>query len=118
MALVPSSAEYVNAIGFALNNNVSLSLEIGATSAVQISLIMVPVLVAFSAVVHQGRAEDSMTLLFTPLSLFAIIMSVVIVNYISIEGVANYFKGAVLVACYCLFITAFYFLSLETGVAH
>ena len=55
-----------------------------------------------------------MTLLFNPFSFFAIIMSVVIVNYISIEGIANYFKGAVLVSCYLLFITAFYFLSLNT----
>ena len=58
--------------------------------------------------------EDSLTLLFNPFSFFAIIMSVVIVNYISIEGIANYFKGAVLVSCYLFFITAFYFLSLNT----
>ena len=30
--------QYVNAIGFALNNNVALSLEIGATSAVQVRI--------------------------------------------------------------------------------
>jgi len=114
MALVPSSAEYVNAIQFALHNNVALSIEIGATSAVQIALIMVPVLVGFSAIVHQGAAADSMILVFPTFSFFAIIMSVIIVNYLSIEGIANYFKGAVLVSCYVLFIIAFYYLSLPS----
>eukprot|EP01087_Luapelamoeba_hula_P004218 TRINITY_DN1415_c0_g1_i1.p1 TRINITY_DN1415_c0_g1~~TRINITY_DN1415_c0_g1_i1.p1 ORF type:complete len:814 (+),score=122.03 TRINITY_DN1415_c0_g1_i1:218-2659(+) len=117
MALVPSSAEYVNAIGFALHNNVALSLEIGATSAVQISLIMTPVLVVFSAIVHGGAAADSFILVFHPFSFFAIIMAVLVVNYISIEGVANYFKGATMVICYLLFVTTFYFFSMDREAA-
>ncbi|KAL6047436.1 Low affinity vacuolar monovalent cation/H(+) antiporter [Balamuthia mandrillaris] len=113
MALVPSTAEYVNAIGFALKNNVALSLEIGATSAVQIALIMVPVLVGFSGLYHHGSPDNSMTLIFPSFAFFAIIMSVLIINYISIEGKANYFKGVALVVCYVLFIAAFYFTSVR-----
>jgi Ca2+/H+ antiporter/uncharacterized membrane protein YccF (DUF307 family) len=105
MALVPSSAEYVNAISFALSNNVALSLEIGAASAVQISLIMMPILVVVSAIV----SESQPILIFPMFNAFAVIFSVIIVNYISIEGMANYFKGAALVVVYCLFIVGFYF---------
>jgi len=109
MALVPSSAEYVNAISFALNNQVALSLEIGASSAVQICLIMMPILVAFSAAVNHLSSGNSFILVFPLFSVFAVIMSVIIINYLSIEGVANYFKGAALVIVYLLFVVAFYF---------
>jgi Ca2+/H+ antiporter len=44
--------QYVNAIQFALNNQIALSMEIGASSAVQICLIMMPILVGFSAFVR------------------------------------------------------------------
>lgn len=42
-------AEYVNAIGFALQNNVALSIEIGSSGSIQTALIQVPILVFFSA---------------------------------------------------------------------
>lgn len=41
MAIVPSMTELVNAIKFALHNQVNLSLEIGSSAAVQTSLIQV-----------------------------------------------------------------------------
>ena len=44
-----AQAEYVNAIGFALQNNVALSIEIGSSGSVQIALLQVPILVFFSA---------------------------------------------------------------------
>jgi Ca2+:H+ antiporter len=109
MALVPSSAEYVNAIQFALNNQIALSMEIGASSAVQICLIMMPILVGFSAFVNHLNSANSFILVFPLFSVFAIIMSVIIVNYISIEGVTNYFKGASLTIIYLLFVAAFFF---------
>jgi len=34
-----------------LNNQIALSMEIGASSAVQICLLMMPILVGFSAIV-------------------------------------------------------------------
>jgi len=105
MALVPSSAEYVNAITFAVHNNVALSLEIGSSSAVQISLLMLPILVCWSAIID----HDVSLLIFPLFMVFAIIFAVIIVNYLSIEGKANYFKGAALVFVYILFIVGLYF---------
>jgi Ca2+:H+ antiporter len=109
MALLPSCAEYVNAISFALHNQIALSLEIGTSSAVQISLIMMPILVAFSAAVNHLSSGNSFILVFPLFSVFAIIMSVIIINYISIEGSTNYFKGSALVIVYLLFAVAFYY---------
>jgi Ca2+/H+ antiporter len=42
--------------------------------------------------------------------MFAVIMSVIIVNYISIDGKANYFLGAALIICWALFMSAFWFI--------
>lgn len=41
MAIIPSMTELVNAIKFATHNQISLSLEIGSSAAVQTSLIQV-----------------------------------------------------------------------------
>ncbi len=55
------------------------------------------------------NSANSFILVFPLFSVFAIIMSVIIVNYISIEGVTNYFKGASLTIIYLLFVAAFFF---------
>ena len=49
-ALVPTVTEFYNAIAFALNGNIALSLEIGSAYAIQVALLQIPALVAFSAI--------------------------------------------------------------------
>ena len=48
-ALVPNTTEFMNAMSFAINGNIALSLEIGSAYALQVCLIQIPVLVGFSA---------------------------------------------------------------------
>ncbi|KAG6831953.1 hypothetical protein H0H92_006554 [Tricholoma furcatifolium] len=48
-ALVPNTTEFMNAISFALNNNIALSMEIGSAYALQVCLLQIPAMVAFSA---------------------------------------------------------------------
>lgn len=111
IGIIPSIAEYASAIMFAMNDNVALSIEIGSSSAVQLSLIQIPVLVALSAV-HKywfNPGETGFTLIFPPLDLFAVIFAVIIVNYVSIDGRSNYFVGSALIIIYCLLVAAFYF---------
>eukprot|EP00834_Sanchytrium_tribonematis_P005868 NODE_387_length_8274_cov_0.737125.p2 type:complete len:641 gc:universal NODE_387_length_8274_cov_0.737125:359-2281(+) len=47
-ALVPSVPEFVNAIAFALQGHVDLSLEIGLAYTVQVALLQIPCVVLFS----------------------------------------------------------------------
>jgi Ca2+:H+ antiporter len=54
-ALVPSVTEFVNAIGFALYGNIPLSMEIGSAYAVQVILLQIPVLFAFSMWYNWGK---------------------------------------------------------------
>lgn len=49
-SLVPNTTEFLNAISFAMNGNIALSMEIGSAYALQVCLLQIPALVLFSAV--------------------------------------------------------------------
>jgi Ca2+:H+ antiporter len=106
IALLTNIPEHLSAIGFARQNNVTLSLEIGLNSATQIALFVVPVLVLFSSVFMSPPLD----LVFTPFELAAVVITAIIANAISPDGVCHWLEGAQLVAIYLLIATAFYFI--------
>ncbi|CAG7938288.1 unnamed protein product, partial [Penicillium nalgiovense] len=55
-ALVPNTTEFLNAISFAMNGNIALSMEIGSAYALQVCLLQIPAVVFFSA--FYGRSLD------------------------------------------------------------
>ncbi|RSL51512.1 hypothetical protein CEP54_011382 [Fusarium duplospermum] len=59
-ALVPNTTEIWNAILFAINGNIALSMEIGSAYVLQVCLLQIPALVFFSAMFHSqpGPHED------------------------------------------------------------
>jgi Ca2+:H+ antiporter len=109
VALVPSTAEFVNAIRFALEDNIALSVEVGSAYGVQTALIQIPVLVWYSAIANHGQFGGSFVLVFDQLATFAIIIAVITFNYITTSSDCNYFQGASLVIIYLIFILAFFF---------
>eukprot|EP01127_Copromyxa_protea_P019376 TRINITY_DN6264_c0_g2_i2.p1 TRINITY_DN6264_c0_g2~~TRINITY_DN6264_c0_g2_i2.p1 ORF type:complete len:666 (+),score=150.88 TRINITY_DN6264_c0_g2_i2:1-1998(+) len=114
MAVIPSMTELVNAIKFATHNQISLSLEIGSSAAVQTSLIQVPILIILSAIFTQTDPEvPAFTLIFPMLSVFGCIISVVTFNYVLQDGKTNYFIGAALFVIYLLLAASFYFIPKE-----
>ncbi|KAI9292139.1 hypothetical protein K502DRAFT_295832 [Neoconidiobolus thromboides FSU 785] len=110
-ALVPNVTEFVNAISFAIHGNIPLSMEIGSAYTVQVALLQIPSLVAFSAYYHWSNKIDptlqSFTLIFPRLDMFSVLLSVFLITYIYIEGKSNYFKGSVLVLTYVVWLSAF-----------
>ncbi|KAJ3179540.1 hypothetical protein HDU85_004813 [Gaertneriomyces sp. JEL0708] len=60
-AIVPTITEFYNAIAFAMNNNIALSLEIGSAYVMQVAMLQLPVMVAFSAVYFGGAHLPSFT---------------------------------------------------------
>eukprot|EP01102_Stenamoeba_stenopodia_P006432 TRINITY_DN1760_c0_g1_i1.p1 TRINITY_DN1760_c0_g1~~TRINITY_DN1760_c0_g1_i1.p1 ORF type:complete len:840 (+),score=175.13 TRINITY_DN1760_c0_g1_i1:317-2836(+) len=108
IALIASFGEFVNAVQFAVNNNMNLSIEIALSASVQVVLIQFPILILLSALIT-NEGEPSFTLIFPALDLFAVIFSVTILNYITFDGKANYFQGAALIIIYALLVAAFWF---------
>ncbi|ORX54087.1 hypothetical protein DM01DRAFT_1390407 [Hesseltinella vesiculosa] len=56
-ALVPNITEFMNAISFALYGNIVLSMEIGSAYALQVCLLQIPMMVAFSYWFNYGKEE-------------------------------------------------------------
>jgi Ca2+:H+ antiporter len=106
VAILTNIPEHVSALSFARKNNMTLSLEIGMSSALQIALFVVPVLVLLSA----PLTGHALNLEFSPFSLVALVMTAMIANYISSDGVCHWLEGAQLIAVYTLIAIAFYFI--------
>lgn len=112
-ALVPNITEFMNAISFALYGNIVLSMEIGSAYALQVCLLQIPAMVAFSVWYNYGKEELSQftfSLVFPRWDVISVIFSVFLLTYTYQEGKANYFKGSILVLSYVVLIAGFYFI--------
>ncbi|KAL0232058.1 hypothetical protein PCE1_003054 [Barthelona sp. PCE] len=109
IGIIPNIAEFVSAIQFSMHNNIALSIEIGSSAAMQISLIQIPALVWMSNVINDTPA-GSFNLVFGELDLCCVLLSVLIFNYLSNEGKCNYFQGTAMLIVYLIFAAAFFVL--------
>ncbi|OKL61977.1 hypothetical protein UA08_02689 [Talaromyces atroroseus] len=112
-ALVPNTTEFLNAISFAMNGNIALSMEIGSAYALQVCLLQIPALVLYSAVNAQfidpaDLSSHSFNLIFPQWDMITVILCVFLLSYVYGEGKSNYFKGSILVLTYLVVIIGFY----------
>jgi Ca2+:H+ antiporter len=106
LALIGTSSDLLAAVTFGRQNRMSLVMSICVGSAIQVALVIAPLLVLASWAI--GRP---MTLVFSnPLDLFAIAGTVFIVNAISSDGETNWFEGLLLIGVYVLLAMAFFFM--------
>ena len=106
IAILTNIPEHISAISFARKNNMTLSLEIGMSSALQIALFFVPVLVLLSS----SLTGVTLSLEFSAFSLIALVMTAMIANYVSTDGICHWVEGAQLIALYILIAIAFFFI--------
>jgi len=105
LALIGTSSDLFAAVTFARQNRMKLVMSISLDSALQVALVVAPVLVLASWAI--GRP---MTLVFSnPLDLFAIASTVFAVNAISRDGETNWFEGLLLIGVYALLALAYFF---------
>ncbi|XP_026094564.1 putative cation exchanger C521.04c isoform X2 [Carassius auratus] len=110
LAMVPEIPEIVNGVQFALQNTISLSFEVGSCIAVQVCMIQIPILVLFNIFYDVG-----FVLVFSDLHLWASIFSVLVVNYIFMDGKSDYFQGTALVVVYLILLALYYFAPSPSG---
>ena len=55
---MPNTTEFMNAMSFAMNGNIALSMEIGSAYALQVCLLQIPAMVAFSAIFDPEKMGD------------------------------------------------------------
>ncbi|KAF8635987.1 hypothetical protein AX15_000150 [Amanita polypyramis BW_CC] len=111
-ALVPNTTEFMNAMSFALNGNIALSMEIGSAYALQVCLLQIPAMVAFSAWYdpeHMGEVARTFTLIFPKWDVIALILSMFLMTYTYIEAKSNYHRGSILILSYVVLVAGFYY---------
>ncbi|GAC98106.1 membrane transporter [Pseudozyma hubeiensis SY62] len=114
-ALVPNTTEFMNAMSFAINGNIALSMEIGSAYALQVCLIQIPAMVVFSAYYNSGISDDlnlihrSFTLIFPRWDVIAIIFAVFLLTYTYIESRSNYYRGTICILSYTVLVAGFFF---------
>ncbi len=105
LALVGNVAELFSAVWFARQDRLGLVMSICIGSAIQVALVVAPLLVLLSLLIG-----SPMTLVFkNPLDLFAIAGTAFIVNAIAGDGETTWFEGVLLIGVYMVFAIAFYF---------
>jgi Ca2+:H+ antiporter len=107
LALIGTAADLFASVAFARQDKMDLVMTISIGSAIQIGLVVAPLLVLISWSIGQP-----LTLVFPSLlDLFAIGGAAFIVNAISTDGEMDWFEGMLLIGAYLLLALAFFFLS-------
>lgn len=105
LALVGTAADLFAAVAFARQDRMTIVFSICIGSAIQVALVVAPLLVLISwAIGHP------MTLVLgNPLDLFAIAATAFVVRAIAADGETNWFEGLLLLGVYALLGLAFFF---------
>ena len=106
IAIITNIAEGSTAVHFALENKLDVSIEIGLSSAIQIALFVVPIIMLISQAFKFG-----FSLVFTPFEIISVVLAVMIINYLSADGRCNWLEGAQLISVYLIIAIAFFFIS-------
>ncbi|THU81476.1 hypothetical protein K435DRAFT_936418 [Dendrothele bispora CBS 962.96] len=97
-AAVPNATEFTNAILFALNGSIALSMEISSVYALQVCLLQTHAMVAFSARYapeRMHRVAYTPWLIFPRWEVVVIILSMSMLSYTHAEARSNYRRGSI-----------------------
>ncbi|MDX6608404.1 MAG: Ca2+:H+ antiporter [Solirubrobacterales bacterium] len=105
VAIVGNAAEHWVAVLVAMKNKMDLSVNIAIGSSAQVALFVAPVLVLASFFI----GPHPLALVFNGFELGAILLAVLIANYVTQDGESTWFEGVQLLAVYLVFGIAFYY---------
>ncbi|KNC98738.1 calcium/proton exchanger [Spizellomyces punctatus DAOM BR117] len=143
-SIVPLVTEFYNAIAFAMNGNIALSLEIGSAYVMQAAMLQIPVMVAFSSLFFKpspadppslptspltklyalfstpttpstSTSIDGFTMIFPRWDLYAVLFGTFMLTYVYTEGKSNYFKGSMLLVAYFILLAGYVFEPGDSG---
>ncbi|MGI8811693.1 MAG: calcium/proton exchanger [Pyrinomonadaceae bacterium] len=107
LAVIGNAAEYVAALYFAHENEMTTVIGITIGSTIQVALLIAPLLVLISYAIG-----SPMNLVFAnPIELIAIAAAAFIVNAIALDGETTWFEGVLLLAVYAILGVAFFYVT-------
>jgi Ca2+:H+ antiporter len=105
VAIVGNAAEHWVAVLVAMKDKMDLAVNIAIGSSAQIALFVAPVLVIASFFL----GPYPLALVFNGFELGAIVLAILVANYVTQDGESTWFEGVQLLAIYVVFGLAFYF---------
>lgn len=103
--IVGNAAEHSSAVYIALRDHVDLSMAIAAGSSIQVATFVAPLLVIASAFFSQP-----LNLVFHPLELVILGVSVLLYSVVSLDGQSSWLAGVQLVTVYLVACIVFFFI--------
>jgi len=104
VGIIGNAAEHSSALILAAKNKLDLSIGIASGSGTQVALFVAPTLVIIGIIIHQP-----FTLVFTTFELIALLLAVIILNWIAHDGKSNWFEGVMLTCVFIIIAIGFYF---------
>lgn len=101
--IVGNAAEHVTAIVVATKDKMDLSVGVAIGSSMQIALFLTPFCVLVGWIIDQP-----MSLLFTTFETCSLFASILMLNYIVMDGESNWLEGTMLIGTYLVIAIAFW----------
>jgi len=111
LAIVGNAAEHTTAVQLAHADDMETAMTITYQSSLQIALFVTPVLVFTSALLVALGFEHAihLDLVFTPLEVVSVMLTMFTVVVLMMDGRTNWFEGVLLLALYVILGIAFFF---------
>jgi Ca2+:H+ antiporter len=110
----------------AMRDDMDTAMTISYQSSIQIALFAVPFLVLVSWLMHSmgwsphelhGQPVKALNLIFSPLEVVAVVLTVGIVIVLCMNGESNWFEGVLLLGLYAILGIAFFYIPTGSGGA-
>lgn len=101
--IVGNAAEHVTSVVVAREDKMNLAVNIALGSGLQIALLVTPLLVILGWIIGQP-----MSLYFQTFETVVFFVSVLVANYLILDGKSNYLEGAMLIGIYIIIAVSFY----------
>jgi Ca2+:H+ antiporter len=111
LAIFGNAAEHSTSLMLAYRNDMDTAMAITYQSSLQIALFVTPFMVLLSSVMVWAGVQQThrLDLIFSPMEVSAVLLTVAIITVIGLNGETNWFEGAMLMAVYAILgITFFY----------
>jgi Ca2+:H+ antiporter len=102
--IVGNAAEHVTAVTVAMKNKMDLSIGIAVGSSIQIAIFITPLIVILGWMMGKD-----MSLYFNIFETVALFVSVLVVNFLVLDGRSNYLEGSLLIAAYIIIALSSFF---------
>lgn len=113
LAIIGNAAEHSTAVLLAKNNDMDTAMTITYQSSIQIALFAVPFLVLLSAgMVASGYFPNArhLNLVFSPMEVIAVLITVLIIVVVHLNGQTNWFEGSLFLALYAILAIGFFYI--------